>query len=296
MKLTEIFYHVDEFNKNFEKHLKNNTITDQTQAMIKRVPGRLSLSDIMTILVYFHHSGYRTFKRYYNDYVCVVLKDAFDALVSYNRFNELMRQALMPLTIFMALVRCGKSTGLGYIDSTPLKVCHNRRIYSHKVFKGLAQRGKTSTGWFYGFKLHFTISEFGEILGFTITPGNTPDNDQTVVSQVTKKMFGKLFGDKGYLSKTLFELLYSRGLTLMTRVRKNMKEKILTMKDKLLLGKRGVIESVGNLLKNTFQIEHSRHRSPTNFLVNLIAGLVAYSFANHKPSIYPRRKALAVIC
>jgi len=289
MKLTEIFYHVDNFNKNFEKYIKDHTIID-AQNMSKRSSSRSSLSDIMTILIYFHHSGYRNFKRYYLEHVCVVLRSAFEGLVSYNRFVELMKDALVPLTLFMAVVRCGKITGIGYIDSTPLKVCHNLRISSHRVFKGLAQRGKTSTGWFYGFKLHFAINEFGEILGFMITPGNISDKKQHVVTQVTKRMFGKLFGDKGYISNLLFKKLYAKGLKLITRVQKSMQNRLLEMKDKFFLSKRGVIESVGNLLKNKFQIEHSRHRSPVNFFVNVIAGLVAYSFADHKPSIYPPRR------
>jgi hypothetical protein len=283
MILTQIFYDVDNFCKDFKKHLDVYSIPADLSALIKREKKRMSLSDIMTILVYFHHSGYRTFKKYYKE--CGDLNGAFDGVLSYNRFVELIPQALMPLTIFMNLCCKNKCSGFGFIDSTKLQVCHNLRISRNKVFAGIASRGKTSTGWFYGFKLHLIINERGEIVSFMLTPGNVADNNASVVTKLARKCFGKLWGDRGYISKNLFEKLFENGIKLITRLKKNMKNKIMEMEDKIGLSKRGIIESVNCILKETCQIEHSRHRSPTNFAVNLISGLVAYCFLPKKPAL-----------
>ena len=283
MILTQIFYDVDNFCKDFKKHLDARSIPANVSALLKRKREKMSLSDIMTILIYFHHSGYRTFKKYYKE--CGELKGAFDGELSYNRFVELIPQALVPLTIFMNLCCKNKCSGFGFIDSTKLQVCHNLRINRNKVFSGIAARGKTSTGWFYGFKLHLIINECGEIVSFMLTPGNVADNNASVVSKLAKKCFGKLWGDRGYISKKLFDDLFKKGVKLITRFKKNMKNKLMELEDKLGLSKRGIIESVNCVLKETCQIEHSRHRSPTNFAVNLIAGLVAYCFLTKKPSL-----------
>ena len=283
MILTQIFYEVDNFCKNIEKYLDARSIPANLSALLKRKSKRMSLSDIMTIVIYFHHSGYRTFKKYYKE--CGDLKGAFDGTMSYNRFIEVVQQALLPLTVFMNFCCSGKCSGLGFIDSTKLQVCHNLRISRNKVFAGMAARGKTSTGWFYGFKLHLIINECGEIVSYAITPGNVADNNASVINKLVKKCFGKLCGDRGYLSMKLFEDLYKKGIKLITRLKKNMKNKIMEMEDKLMLSKRGIIESTNCILKETCQIEHSRHRSPVNFFVNLVSGLIAYYFLPKKPSL-----------
>jgi transposase len=177
----------------------------------------------------------------------------------------------------------GATTGISFIDSTSIKVCHNIRIKRNKVFAGLAKRGKSSMGWFFGFKLHLVVNDQGEILSFFITAGNVSDRDP--VKHLTKNLMGKLFGDKGYLSKKLFEDLFQRGLQLITNIRKNMKNKFVPLMDKMLLRKRFIIETINDQLKNISQIEHSRHRSVTNFMVNLLAGLAAYIHQPKKPSI-----------
>lgn len=240
----------------------------------------------MTIVVFFHLSNYRTFKKYYIDYVCVHLKKCFPVLLSYNRFVEVMQMTIAPLLLYLMKYKVGKCSGISFIDSTPIKVCHNKRIYSHKVFDGLAARGKSSTGWFYGFKLHLLINDMGEIVSFYLTAGNTDDRNMDVIDKLTKGIYGKLFADRGYLSKKLFEHLFERNITLITKIKKNMKNKLMDLTDKLLLRKRAVIESVNDFLKNICQIEHSRHRSPINFIVNLISGLVAYCFIPKKPSLH----------
>ena len=198
----------------------------------------------------------------------------------------------MPLAVYLD-ARKGECSGISFVDSTSIAVCHNRRIHSNKVFKGFAQRGKTSVGWFYGFKLHVVINHLGELLGMRLTPGNV--DDRKPVPSLVKKLWGSLYGDKGYLSKQLTEVLDEQGLQLMTKVRKNMKEKLLPVFDKLMLRKRAVIESVFDQLKNISNVEHSRHRSVNNFLVNLLAGLAAYTFREKKPSLNIEIKELAIL-
>lgn len=249
----------------------------------------MSLAEIITVVVFFHLSNQRTLKWYYKNYVCVTLKKYFPKTLSYNRFVEVMQNTVVPLTVYLLKFRCGKCTGISFMDSTTLDVCDNRRIHSHKVFEDLAQRGKSSTGWFYGFKLHLVVNDEGEILSCCLTPGNVDDRNWEVISVLTREVFGKLFADKGYISQALFEKLLDNEIMLITKIKKNMKNQLMNISDKLLLRKRAIIESVNDFLKNICQIEHSRHRSPVNFLVNLLSGLVAYSFIPKKPSLHLRQ-------
>jgi len=294
--ITRIYCDVDDFCKALEGYCRAHLLPGGKAP--KWFPAsRLSLSEVMTITVLFHLSGYRCFKWYYQTQVCVHMRDYFPAPVSYNRFVELMGYALLPLLIYTQRFRRGKCTGISFIDSTPLKACNARRIYSHKVFKTWAARGKSSTGWFYGFKLHLVINDMGEICSFCLTPGNIDDRNVDVIGRLCRELSGKLFGDRGYISQELFEGLYRQGIQLITRLRKNMKNKLMDMGDKILLRKRAVIESVNDFLKNICQVEHSRHRSVINFLVNVLAALSAYSFLPHKPSIHGLcdEKALPII-
>ena len=249
----------------------------------------LCLSEVMTIVIQFHQSGYRTFKDYYTKHVLVHQRGEFPGLVSYNRCVELLPQTFVPLCVYLK-TRFGACSGISVIDSTKLAVCHNRRIWGHQVFADLAARGKTSVAWFYGFKLHLVVNDCGELLNVTITAGNV--DDRAVVPALVQDLFGKLFGDKGYISQPLFEQLWEDGVQLITKLKKNMKERLLPMFDKLMLRKRGIVESIVDQLKNISQIEHSRHRSVYNFFVNLIAGLVAYTFREKKPSLHLRDRHL----
>ena len=179
----------------------------------------------------------------------------------------------------------GECTGISFIDSTVLRVCHNKRIKRNKTFKGIAEVGKSTMGWFFGFKLHLIINDKGEILSFYLTKGNVDDRNAKAITQMTKEIFGKLFGDKGYISKALSDLLFGNGIQLITAVRRNMKSKALSNEEKLLLHKRSVIETVNDELKNMCQVEHTRHRSVSGFLLNIISAIAAYSFFPKKPSI-----------
>ena len=191
----------------------------------------------------------------------------------------------MHLAIFLKTCCLGKCTGISYIDSTPLRSCHIKREKQHKVFKGIAQKGQCSLGWFYGFKLHIIIKDRGEILDFIITPGNVDDRKPLNDMDLHKRIFGKLYGDKGYISKDLFEKLFVDGVHLITKIKKNMKNSLMLLQDKIALRKRALIETVNDELKNICQIEHTRHRSFENFTTNLLSGLIAYSFFDKKPSI-----------
>jgi hypothetical protein len=251
-------------------------------APLPRRGNSLSLSEVMTILVWFHASHYRTFKHYYLGLVLPGKRAEFPGLPRYSRFVELIPMTLLPLCAYLQ-TRKGESTGIQFIDSLPLRVCHNRRIPSHKVFAGLAQRGKGSRGWFYGFKRHLVINERGELLGLTLTPGNS--DDRRPVATLVRPLWGKLFGDRGYIGQELFEQLWTQGLQLITKLKRNMKNKLMPILDKLLLRKRALIECVNDQLKNISQIEHTRHRSAANGIINMLAAVAAYTFQPKKPAL-----------
>ena len=236
----------------------------------------------MTILVWFHASHYRTFQHFYLGLVLPGKRGEFPGLPSDTRFVELIPLTLLPLCAYLP-TRKGQPTGIQFIDSLPLRVCHNRRISSHKVFAGLARRGKGSRGWFYGFKLPLVINDRGELLGLTLTPGNT--DDRRPVAKLVRSLWGKLFGDRGYLGQALFEQLWAQDLQLITKLKRNMKNKLMPVLDKLLLRKRALIECVNDQLKNVSQMEHTRHRSAANGIVNMLAAVVAYTFQPKKPAL-----------
>jgi hypothetical protein len=228
--------------------------------------------------------GIARFKGFYCEHVQVHLRREFPQLVSYTRFVDLMPRFLVPLAVYLHLQR-GLCTGISFIDSTSLSVCHPARIQQHRVFRVDARRGKTSIGWFYGFKLHLVINDRGELLAFCLSPGNL--DDRKPVPRLVRRLFGQLFADKGSISQPLAERLFlDQGLRLITKLRKNMRNQLLPLAEKLLLRKRALIESIIDQLKNVCQIEHSRHRSPLHFLVHLLAGLIAYCHQPKKPSLH----------
>ena len=140
-------------------------------------------------------------------------------------------------------------------------------------------------GYFFGFKLHLIINDKGEILNFVITQGNVDDREPLKNERFIQAVKGKLYGDKGYISKELTNMLFVDGLHLITHIRNNMKNCLMELKDKIMLRKRAVIETINDELKNMCQVEHSRHRSFGNFITNILSGLIAYSFFPKKPAI-----------
>ncbi|MGZ6362554.1 MAG: IS982 family transposase, partial [Ktedonobacterales bacterium] len=280
MSILDLFVSVDTFWQAFEPLWEHEQVALGRR---RRRATRLSPSEIMTILILFQQSGYRTFKGFYTQYVQMQLRAEFPHLLSDTRFVALIPRVLLPLAVYLQ-PQLGTCTGVSFVDSTSLAVCQNARIAQHRVFRVDARRGKTSVGWFYGFKLHLVVNDRGELLAFCLTPGKV--DDRRPVPRLVRRLFGTLFGDRGSSSAALAEQLFTtQGIALITKLRKNMRERVLAFTDKLLLRKRAIIESVNDQLKNICQIEHPRHRSPYNFLVHLLAGLIAYCHQPKKPSL-----------
>ena len=279
-KVTEIFYLTDEFCQEFDKSIQAHLLGNPP----KRKP-LMSQSEVITILVIFHGMQYKNLKHFYLNFVQKHLTHLFPNTVSYNRFVELSQQVVLPMTLLLKMQCLGNCTGISYIDSTPIRVCKEKRIKRNKVFKDIAKVGRSTMGWFFGFKLHLIVNEKGSILNFVITQGNVDDRDPLNNPKFIEKVKGKLYADKGYISTKITQLLFVDGIQLITGIRNNMKNCLLELKDKILLRKRSVIETINDELKNICQVEHSRHRSFTNFIANLISGLIAYSFFPKKPAI-----------
>ena len=290
MSLEELFCDVDDFCRVFLPTWHRQLLTNGERKRART--SRLTLSEIMTILIYFHQSQYRNFKTFYLWQVCRYCRGEFPQVLSYTRFVALIPTALMPMCIYLN-TRRGEDSGRAFVDATSLVVCHNRRIHNHKVFKAVARRGKTSMGWFYGFKLHLVVNDRGELLAFRITPGNVDDREP--VPELTQGLTGKLIGDRGYISSQLFHILWERGLHLVTKIRKNMHNKLMPLVDKLLLRKRAIIETINDQIKNIQQIEHTRHRSVVNAMVNVLAALVAYTHQPRKPSLNISKNELKLL-
>ena len=284
-KVAGIFVKVDDFCNEFEHEFKKQALPASSSQQKRNRKTTLSDSEIISILICFHGGQFRNFKHFYVHYVCVHLRDCFPNVVSYNRFIELSHRSAVAFMLFLHYCCRGECTGISFIDSTILRVCHNKRIKRNKVFKGLAKVGKSTVGWFFGFKLHLIINDKGEILSFFLSQGNTADCNAKLITKMTKQIFGKVFGDKGYISKALSDLLFGNGIQLITAVRRNMKQKALSNEEKLLLRKRSVIETVNDELKNICQVEHTRHRSIAGFILNIMGAIAAYSFFPKKPSI-----------
>lgn len=279
--IVELFCQVDDFWQLFAPYWYQRLLESGQMKRVRR--SQMCESEIMTIMILFHESNYRTFKGFYTQYVCIHLQEDFPQLVSYSRFVRLMKRVGVPLFAYLYTHGLGRCTGISFVDSTSLKVCHNRRIERHRVFEGLAGRGKSSMGWFYGFKLHLVVNDCGELLDFRLTPGNV--HDTKPMPDLMRRLFGKVFGDKGYLSQTLRDALWEQGVQLITSLRRNMKPQLMALTDKLLLRKRSIVETINDQLKNISQIEHSRHRSIDNFFVNLMSGLIAYTRRPKKPNV-----------
>ena len=245
----------------------------------------LSQSEVMTILIYYHHSGYKCFEYYYKRLVRPVFKTYFPQIVGYKYFLSLIGKCFEAIFMFLQWqIKNSEPTGIYYIDSKKLPVCHNKRIHTHQVFKDLAQRGKSSMGWFYGLKVHLVINNLGQIVSFAFSSANFADNNKKMLKYLLKDLQGMCFGDKGYLTK-LFEDFYKNGLHLVTKVRKNMKNKLIPIQQKYQLMKRGLIESVNDILMTVCDIEHTRHRHPKNALVHMMTALVAYNYLDNKPAV-----------
>lgn len=282
IQVTPIFCLVDDFCKNILPEFRKRLIGDGKKIRVRT--DCLSESEIITILIWFNLSGFKCFKHFYLS--CRPdLQRYFPKIPCYERFVILQKKSFIWMSLFLRFIteKTSQRTDVYYIDSTFLEVCKNQRIYRHKTFKGLAQRGVSSCGWFYGFKLHLITNHIGEIISFAITKGNI--SDQNMTTKLAKKLSGFLFGDKGYLSaKTTSELL-KQGLHLITKVRQNMKPKPISKANKFLLKKRGIIETIFGQLKDFRHLVHTKYRSKINYFTNVLSALLAYMLNPNKPKI-----------
>lgn len=289
-KVTEIFCIIDEFCKHFDAENAQKVLISSKVTSRRRRSATMSDSEIMTILLLFHFGSYRNFKHYYLSFIKIIQKKEFPTAVSYNRFVELEGRVFFQMMFFLNLQTFGRCTGITFVDSTMIPICHNLRRYANKVFKGIATDGKGTMGWCHGFKLHLACNDRGEIIAFVLTGANVSDKDPEVFKVLAKRLYGKLFADKGYISQRLFDILFEDGIQLVTGLRVNMKNKLMPFYDRMMLRKRYIIETINDMLKNTAQIVHSRHRSVGNFIMNIISALGAYCFFDNKP------KALSGYC
>ena len=284
MSIVSLFCEIDDFFLAYEKWQSTHCLPETPPVETRGRPRNLHPSEVMTLLIAFHQSGYRTSKHFYLKHVCVYWGAAFPNLVSYTRFVQLKKEVLTFLVAYLS-TNFGECSGLSFVDSTRLRVCDNKRISSHKVFAGKAERGKTSMGWFYGFKLHLLINDKGELLAVVLTSGNTDDRKPLWGLNADGQFHGSLYGDRGYISKDLREKLEKQGVNLVYKVRKNMTPLDLSVSDEVLLKKRTLVESVIKELKTQTVLEHSRHRSCENFQVNVFSALIAYQLLENKPAL-----------
>jgi Transposase DDE domain len=278
--LTELYVEIDDFCRKICNSLNENLI-GMGKVIAVDTPG-LNLSEILTILVYYHFSRFDCLKHYYLIKMRMGYKKEFPNLPSYNRFVERIKEIAWLAALYLQYKQVSFN-GVGYIDSTPLRVSHNKRTGSHKVFKFIAKLGKSSMGWFYGFKLHIVCDFMGNIIKCRITHGAA--NDLKIGKEMIKDLSGKIFADKGYIGKKEFIELLEKGLILVTGIKKGMKNRLLDIWDKILLKKRSLIESVYNVMKNTLHLEHSRHRSVINAGIYYIITIIAYCWKSNKPQI-----------
>ena len=281
-QLLELYCTIDDFCQQFNRRPTPEILPSDTTKPRRNRTCSLSISELMTLVILFHQSQYQHFKGFYLSFVAQSLRKEFPTLPSYSRCIELLPRCRQSLLAFLEQVK-GESTGIAFVDSTALPVCHNRRISAHQTFANQAKRGRTSVDWFFGFKLHLIINHLGELLWGKLTPGNV--DDRQPLREGVPGLQGKLFGDKGYISQPLKADLAEQRIDLVTKTRRNMKPIPRTDFDNHMLRHRTVIESVIHRLKSGFHLQHTRHRSPLNYLIHLLASLVAYSLSPNKPHL-----------
>ena len=286
-KLIQIFCDCDDFYKKYEQFIADKPIGIK-KSNAHRKPS-LAVSEVMTILIVYHLTGMKCFQYYYTELVRKHFQSYFPGIVSYTRFIELIPRCMLPLWLFVNTNRTGKETGFYYGDSKKMPVCDNLRINRNKVFKGIAGRSKSSTGWFYGLKLFLVINQYGQIMRCIFSPADIADNNIDMMRKMFNKLQGYIFADKGFISKQAFEEFYQKGLKIVTTVKRNMKNKFMIMAERPALMKRGVIESVNDLLMTICDIDHTRHRSPINAVVHGLAGVTAYTYLDKLPSIFAKK-------
>ncbi len=281
--LCAIYVETDDLLKAFQQWNAQKALG--TAAHPTREP-ELSASEIATILIAYHLSGYKCFEYYYKEYILKRCRSCFPQAPTYQCFVS-YEAKVMPLLFLLLMYKCSQSVRTGYyfIDSKKLEVCHLRREKQHKIFQGFARKGKSSVGWFYGLKLHLVINHLGQIVSFLLTPANTADNNHSVLQHLLAGLKGKCAGDKGYFT-TLFEQFFSEELHLLVKPKRNMKPLPAFEDDVRFLKQRPLIESVNDILTTVCDVEHTRHRNPLHGFANVLAGLIAYQYIPNKPHLF----------
>jgi hypothetical protein len=204
--ITELFVCLDDFCKIYNEALQSKAMPGSGRAYKTRVPG-LAISEIMSILLLFQRSSCTSFKPFYWLFRPLYKQD-FPKLCHYNRFVQLIPRVLAPLSLFFNFLSSkSEKTGWYFIDSTQIPVCHNKRIKRNKVFADFAAIGKSTMGWFFGFKLHIVIHHKGEMMAARLTPGNT--DDRKPMPELVKALKGLIFQIKA-ISALLFFMSFSK--------------------------------------------------------------------------------------
>jgi transposase len=275
-KLIEIFVETDDF------LLKLRAATGQSDTHWKSSFAR---SEVMAIQIAYHHSGRTCLKYFYQMDILGTYAGCFPKAPCYGRFVALLPHTVAELCL-LAISRCGlPGREANFVDSKPIKACHIKREKQNRVFDGKARKGKSSVGWFYGFKLHAVVNHCGELVRFLLTPGNVSDNNQGLLRRLLRGIRYTVYGDRGYWSGIRGELLENGVFLRAKPKRKGRKDTLTTSRDVHYEKCRGIIETVFGVMCGFLDIEHTRHRSPVNFLCNLFAGLAAYTFLDKFPSI-----------
>jgi hypothetical protein len=288
VELTQLFVDIDDFCIAYQRFFAHHALPATTRKRGRKC--MIHPSEIMVILVWFHQQRYQNFQAYYVNHVRMFMRKEFPCLPSYSRFIELTQQVIEPLGLFFHMCRCVKSNTVSFIDSLPLPVCHNKRIYSHRVFADIAGRGKSSMGWFFGLKLHAIITPQGDFVSCTLSSANVHDVNPNIMQTLlqygrsTQRIQGTLVGDRGYINNSLTAELAEHGIRLLTYIKKNMKPKLMAINEYALLKKRMLIECCFDLLVNSMLIRHSRYRSVKSMIATVFSGLIAYSYLTKKPS------------
>lgn len=279
-KLTEIFVETDDFLLELQQLALQHGLPEAIW------PSGFSRSEVVTVLIAYHFSGRKCLKYFYCQDILGHYSSWFPQAPGYHRFVALIPHVVAELYLLLKW-RCQPALAENYIDSKPLKVCHIKREEQHKVLADWARKGKGSLGWFYGFKLHAVIRSDARLFNFMLTPGNVADNNHDVLLYLLKDIQGKVYGDKGYLSKLKAGLL-EKGVDLVAKMRNNSKKAVpVVAKDAYYLRHRGLVETVFGQWVGLIDLEHTRHRAPINFLCNTFTALLAYTFLDHYPSILP---------
>lgn len=286
--LVQMYVEADDLLIAYQNYLK----TEGKLISLPRRQPELTASEVITIIAAYQLSGYKNFEYYYRRMIKGKYASFFPDAPSYKRFLNFIGRSLDLMCLWVLYTTCqSQRTGLYFVDAKKLPVCHLRREKSHRVFDGIARKGKTSTGWFFGLKIHLIINNLGEIIAFDLSSGNVADNNQELLKRMMQGLQGICVGDKGYLTQ-LFSFFYESGLHILTKPRKNMKKLPVDPKHKLLIDKRGIIESVFDILSSVCDIDHTRHRSPMNATVHILAALVGYHYIEKKPRVFFSNKRI----